>query len=78
MQAPLKEISQKEKIAALLIELNKNVTEKDRADFMAEKKITNVTLSHYMNGRVANVDLAMEMLLFFRNKIEEREKLINQ
>lgn len=77
MQTNDKDFTQKERIANLLVEINKDVTESDRASFMDEKKISRVSLSRYMNGKVRNVDLALEMLLFFQKKIADRENLIH-
>lgn len=72
-----KKNTQKERVASELMEINKDLTEKDRADFRDEERVSGTTLSLYMNGKVANIDLAIKMLLFFRNRIQEREKLIN-
>lgn len=73
-----KNISQKEKVAIELIQLNEVITEQDRSDYMKEKSVSRTSLSNYMNGKIFNLDRAIEMLLFFRNRVSEREKLINQ
>lgn len=76
MQVINEHISQKDRISKLLMELNTKITESDRDDFFKKKNISKVTISNYMNGKGSNIDTAMEMLLFFRKKIEDREKLI--
>lgn len=73
-----KNISQKERVSQELMKLNQDITEQDRTDYMQEKKASRATLSNYMNGKVFSVDRALEMLMYFRNKVSQREKLINQ
>ena len=77
MQRSHEDLTQKERIASLLMAINKNVTEKDRADFLSGNGTTRSTLSNYMNGKVANLDLAVKMLQFFQKRIAEREELLH-
>lgn len=77
MQKIISKNSQKEKVAEELVQLNQVITEQDRSDYMKEKGVSRTLLSNYMNGKVSNLDRAIDMLLFFRNKISEKEKLIN-
>lgn len=73
----IKELTQLERVEEELAAMNKNITEMDRAQFMEESGISRTLLSNYMNHKAYSLDRAMEMLIFFRKKIEEREKLIN-
>lgn len=68
--------TQAERIAVLLQEIKPNVTKGDR-DFAAQElKITEVTVSRYLNGTGVDADTAASLLMIFRARIEDREKMI--
>lgn len=74
-------IPQLQIIAALnrLSELSANISDEDRE--LAAKKIgiSKRTIARYeKEGTGKNLDTAMALMKFFRNRIEEREKLIGQ
>lgn len=66
------------RFAAELKALSADVTENDRKKFMAKYDKGATMVSNYLNGKVANVDIAAVMLVFFRAQIKKRNKLINQ
>lgn len=76
MSNKIKKESQKDRIARQLYEISKDVTEDDRKEYLKLGKGSVTTLSLYMNRKVANSDLALEMLEFFQKRIEEREKVL--
>jgi hypothetical protein len=67
---------QVERFADKLKEVKALVTEKDRLAAVDSLKLTPETISRYLNGKVANLDTAVDLLGFFNQRIEEREKLI--
>ncbi|HUS02412.1 MAG TPA: hypothetical protein VMY77_11830 [Chitinophagaceae bacterium] len=70
------EKTQAERIAVLLQEIKPNVTKGDR-DFAAQElKITEVTVSRYLSGTGVDADTAASLLMIFRDRIAEREKVI--
>lgn len=68
--------TQLERVSQELAGLNADITEQDRKEYMETSGASRTLLSNYMNCKAYNLDKAIEMLLFFRKKIEEREKLI--
>ena len=77
MTKKIKDFSQIELFAAELLSIATDVTENDRKAYMATFKRGATTVSNYLNGKVANADTAAQMLVFFRQRIAERNKLIN-
>lgn len=68
------QITQLEKANAALLDLAVNVTTTDRNEAM--KSWSEFTIVQYLTGKGRNLDTAMQLLQFFRNRIKEREKLI--
>jgi hypothetical protein len=66
--------TQLQKANKALTELAVNVTTLDR--FSAKIKWSEFTIVQYLKGRGTNLDTAVGMLQFFRNKISGREKMI--
>lgn len=78
MQAEVQGFSHKEKLGEELKILAPNVSHEDKRAFLSNSKYRKSTVSAYLNGHVSNIDTAMEMLLFFRKRIEARDKVISQ
>lgn len=73
----VKQISQKERLNTQLSDMRVNITEEDKKLFHEKHGYTSTIVSNYLNGKVASVETALKMLIFFREKIEGREKVIN-
>lgn len=71
-----KVLTQKERIAEELFSISKDVTEEDRKAFLEKKEISAATISAYLNRKVSNAVLGLEMLVFFRKEIEKREEIL--
>lgn len=65
---------QRTRIAKSLEKLAPNVTAADRSACIKAFKITKVTISNYLKGKVTNNDLALEMIGFFQDRIAKREE----
>ena len=76
MKTKVKNLTQKDRFAAELLSISPDVTENDRKEFMKKHKKGVTMVSNYLNGKVANVDIATKMLLFFREKIEQRNNVL--
>ena len=74
MQANEIKLSAKERLGRELKSISEDVSINDKIAFMQEFGKKKSTVSDYLRGHVLNIDVAMEMLLFFRKKIQEREK----
>lgn len=72
-----KKESQKERLSKLLADMRPDVTEDDRKEYQEKTGTSNITISRNLNNKVTSVSKAMEMFLFFKGKIDEREKQIN-
>lgn len=57
-----------------LVALKGNVTTSDRDE--AKKQYSEFTIVQYLNGRGKDLDTAMDLLQFFRQRIEDRGKVI--
>lgn len=77
MAKKIKDLTQSELFARELLAIAADVTEKDRKEYMAKSRKGATTVSNYLNGKVYNADTAAEMLVFFREKIAERNKLLS-
>jgi len=73
MQYPKQVIEQKQQLGALLIELNKQITKEDRRAFKEKFNITQGNLSLYMNGKVYDVEKALQMAEFFKQRVHARK-----
>jgi hypothetical protein len=76
MTKKVKNLTQKDRFAEELLSIAPDVTENDRKVFMKKYKKGVTMVSNYLNGKVANVDTAAQMLLFFRGEIEKRNKIL--
>ena len=57
-----------------LVSLRKNITATDRA----ECKYSRPTIDLYLSGKGPDLDTAVDMLVYFNGKIEERrQKIVN-
>lgn len=74
MSSIVNNLSQKEQLAAKLIEIRPNVTAGDRSAYLSIHGGGKGKLSQYLNGKVHSVDTGMKMLEFFTPRIEERQK----
>ncbi len=70
------EKSQSEKLSDALKALEPNVTKDDRKQAQEKFKISNATVSRYLNGEGPNSDLSADLIIFFRSKIEKRNKAL--
>ena len=73
-----KKLTSKEVLSRELKTVSACVTAKDRADFMRVKNVSASKLSMYLNGKVWDEDVALEMLKYFRRKIEKRQVAISK
>lgn len=76
MQTTEIKLSTKERLGREIKALGEEVTVSDKQAFMEETGYKKSTISDYMRGYVSNIDLAMKMLLFFRSRIAERQRII--
>lgn len=63
-------------LSKTLLKLSPNVTAADRTLCSRKLKISKVTISNYLNGRVTNNDLAINMIEFFTSCIDARDQKI--
>ena len=68
--------TQKELFNIQLNNLLSDITENDRKAYMTKYDKSPTMLSNYLNKKVSNLDTAAEMLMFFRQRIAKRNKLI--
>jgi hypothetical protein len=73
-----KRLSQKETLNNELTNIREDISDKDKRDFKDAHGVTLTTISGYLNGKAASIELALKMLLFFREKIAARAALINE
>lgn len=66
--------TQLDKANSILVDLSVNVTSADRKEAM--ETWSESTVVQYLLGRGKKLDIALELIKFFRNRIEEREKLL--
>lgn len=64
-------------VAGQLEGLKPKLTWKDREDAAVELRKSVNTINSYLNNRVSNEALALEMLRFFKERISEREKALS-
>lgn len=76
MTKKIKDSTQTDLFAEELLSISTDVTEKDRKEYMRKFNRGATTVSNYLNGKVADADTAAQMLVFFRARIAERDKLI--
>ena len=61
------------KASTVLTELARHVTADDRKAAINEFGYNRMTIRYYLKGQVNDIDIAMNMIRFFRKRIEERE-----
>lgn len=66
---------QSERLSEILKQIKIDVTEVDRKLALAKFKCTVATLSKYLNGKVQNSDTATEFIVFFKERIAERDRM---
>lgn len=64
---------QRIRLAKTLLRLSPDVTAADRTHCVKKLKVTKVTISNYLNGRVNNADLAIRMIEILNERIRDRE-----
>lgn len=62
------------RLSKSLLRLAPDVTAADRAYCSKKLKTSKVTISNFLNGRVTNNDLALEMVEIFQTRIAAREE----
>ncbi len=68
--------AQRIQLAQALIRLAPDVTPKDRKECAKKLKISKVTVCYYLAGKVGKSDVGIEMLEFFKSRIESRQQEI--
>jgi len=71
------QLSQRERVRQELMQISDNVTDEDKRQFIDIHHLTPTTISAYLKGDQSRLETGLKMLLFFRQRIQEREKLIN-
>lgn len=71
-------LSQKEKIGKVLQGLKENVTSTDRKEYMERFDKKKNIVSYYLNGIVFDIETGMGMIEFFSQRIEGRNKKIEE
>ena len=67
-QAP----TQKELIVQKLQAIAPDVTKRDRLSFALHQSVSERTIERYLRGKVSDLDLATEMVVYFSEHIRER------
>lgn len=62
------------KIAALLKQIETEVLLKDRQAAATEFKLTTTAVKKYLKGDIVNADLALDLLLFFKQRLIAQQK----
>jgi orotate phosphoribosyltransferase-like protein len=70
--------AQRLQIAQALLKIAPNVTANDRKECAQELNISKQTICYYLTGRVSNNDRALQILEFFIQRIDNRQKDIKQ
>lgn len=71
------QLNQKKKLGEELLHLRPNVTSGDRKELVAEFGIAISTVSKYLSGDVHDPDIAIKILKYLKEKINEREMKIS-
>ena len=72
----MEHIYQSEIFATELKRLNNDVTASDRKAICKERNLTRATISSYLNGKVRDNDTAATLIAFFKERIQERNKVL--
>jgi hypothetical protein len=70
--------AQRLQIAQALLKIAPNVTSGDRTKCAKEFNISKQTICYYLNGRVTNNDRGIQLLEYFLQCINDRQKEIKQ
>jgi hypothetical protein len=70
--------SQRIQLIQAFIKIAPDVTAKDRTECAKKLKISKVTICYYLAGKVSNNDKAIQVLEFFKQRIENRQQEIQQ
>ncbi len=62
-----------QKIKALLTELEPDVCLKDRQEAAKEFKLTPTAVKSYLNGKIENADIALDLLIFLNSRLIHRQ-----
>lgn len=57
-----------------LTDLRLNITAKDRAAAQKELDLSEPTITRYLNGKAKRIEVAINLIKFFRERIAERER----
>lgn len=69
--------NQKQRLAKALQAISADVTTEDRQFLNKEKGYSITLISNYLNGKVYSADTAADMLKCLKERIADREELIN-
>lgn len=69
--------AQRVQIAQEFIRIAPNITAKDRTECAKKLKISKITICYYLGGKITNNDRALEVLEFFKARIETRQQEID-
>lgn len=69
--------TQAERFAQKFAEIKIEITTDDRKAAKNETGLTPETISRYINGTINDLDTAAALLMLFRKRIAEREKVIS-
>lgn len=68
------QVTQLDEAIATLKGLAPNITQKDRAIACKKLGITPTTLSRYFNDKGRSLDTATKLVMFFRKRVDARQK----
>lgn len=74
----LRELTQKEQLTEELLKISPNVTTQDRKDLIERHNLSRATIDWYLQGRVMNLDTATTILKFLSDRINERQRIIEE
>lgn len=57
-----------------LTDLRLNITAKDRAAAQKELDLSEPTITRYLHGKAKRIEVAINLIKFFRERIAERER----
>lgn len=63
------------KASEILKGLRADVTPQDRKDAMQDLRLSEPTISSYLNGNARNLDTAERLIVFFRGRINRRAEV---
>lgn len=66
------------KAAGILQDLDQNITKLDRKAALRELNVVEATVRRYLKGKGTDIDTALRIIDFFKKRIEERERKLNE